>query len=240
MKIDKERLRRAVQKMSGDHPAKKQDLGKQRTPTTQRTPTVPDDVEEDLKDVVCQEVLDDTPEDVLFLDLETTGLRADRSLAAMIGFLYRKGAVLHLSQWYAGNTARERFQLERLRETMRHFREIVTYNGDGFDIPFLQKRWQWHRLATDCPLESNDLLPQIRRRYRSEWPNCRLVTAEERLLGLPRSEDDVPGSEAPLRFQDLREGAPLKVIEPIYLHNRQDLISLTGLRSTLRKKILCS
>jgi uncharacterized protein YprB with RNaseH-like and TPR domain len=227
MKQGHQRFRRALRKVSGKNPARKMQ------------PTIPEDVEEDLVDEVTVEVLNQTPEDVMFLDLETTGLRADRSLAAMIGFLYRRGPVLHLSQWYSGDAASERQQLQRLRDRMKGFREIVTYNGDGFDLPFLCQRWRWHGLEADCPLVSLDLLPLIRKRYRREWPNCRLVTAEERLLDLPRCEADVPGSEAPLRFQDLREGAPFQVIEPIYLHNRRDLISLVRLRDKLQEGIPC-
>ena len=41
-----------------------------------------------------------------------------------------------------------------------------------------------------------------------------------------------------MRFQDLREGAPFAVIEPIYLHNRRDLISLVGLRYRLQEEML--
>ncbi len=202
-------------------------------------PTIPDDVEEDLEGVISNEVLDSTPQDVLFLDLETTGLRADRSLAAMIGFLYRRGSALHLSQWYSGDAPGERRQLQRLHERFDEFREVVTYNGDRFDLPFLRQRSLWHRLPAETSLSSNDLLPQIRKKYRKEWPDCRLVTAEERLLGIPRNLQDVPGSEAPLRFQDLREGAPLEVIKPVFLHNRRDLISLVGLRYRLLEGILC-
>ena len=226
MKQGKQRLRRVIQKLQPKN-------------TLQTfSPTIPEDVEVDLEGVVSPEVLNQTPEDVMFLDLETTGLRASSSLAAMIGFLYRKGTVPHLSQWYAGDAASERRQLKRLRETMAEFREIVTYNGDGFDLPFLCQRWKWHRLDSECPLISRDLLPLIRKKYRRSWPDCRLVTAEERLLGLPRCEADVPGSEAPMRFQDLREGAPFAVIEPIYLHNRRDLISLVGLRYRLQEEML--
>lgn len=227
MKQGKKRLQRVLKKLDSKNTSSK------------LLPTVPEDVEEDLQGALSAEVLSETPEDVMFLDLETTGLRADRSLAAMIGFLYRRGSDLHLSQWYAGDAASERRQLQRLRDQMNDFREIVTYNGDGFDIPFLCHRWKWHRMQSDCPLISMDLLPLIRKRYRHQWPNCRLVTAEERLLGLPRCEADVPGSEAPLRFQDLREGAPLEVIEPVYLHNRRDLISLVALRCRLQEGILC-
>ena len=221
------RIRRALKKQA------------ERTGRRQLTPTIPIDVEEDIVGEVSDDVLQATPEDVLFLDLETTGLRAERSLAAMIGFLYRRGDVLHLSQWYSGDAPSEGMQLRRLIDIQAQFREIVTYNGDGFDLPFLRQRYRWHRFPSDCTLISNDLLPQIRKRYRREWPDCRIVTAEERLLGLPRCDDDVPGSEAPLRFQDLREGAPQSVIEPIYLHNRRDLISLVGLRFMLREGMLC-
>ncbi|HIO66243.1 MAG: hypothetical protein DSY81_07990 [Bacillota bacterium] len=184
---------------------------------------------------VSSEWIEQTPHDVIFLDLETTGLRADRSLASMIGILHRDQDSLRLQQWYSGDVQTERRQLERLLRLLGRFDRVVTYNGNGFDLPFLRTRWGWHRLSGIAgAIESEDLLVEVRKRYRKQWPDCRLTTAEERLLATPRQGDDVPGSEAPLRFQDLREGAPVSVIEPVFEHNRRDLISLVALRIALQ------
>ena len=221
-----ERVRRMIRKSES------------RRPKTRRCPTIPLEVDEQIKGEIPEEVLSATSEDTLFLDLETTGLMAHRSLTAMIGILYRRNDTLRLSQWYSGDVSTERKQLDRLYQWMASFRTVVTYNGDGFDLPFLRHRAQWHGLETENEPQSVDLLPIIRRHYKKKWPNCRLVTAEERLLGIPRCADDVPGSEAPLRFQDLREGSPLEVITPIYTHNRRDLISLVSLHHRLVAPIL--
>ncbi|MEE2856261.1 MAG: ribonuclease H-like domain-containing protein [Planctomycetota bacterium] len=202
---------------------------------TGRSPTIPEDFDAIVDHRVDSDIIEQTPHDALFLDLETTGLRADRSLASMIGFLHREQDSLRLQQWYSGDVRMERRQLERLHRLLERFDRVVTYNGNGFDLPFLRTRWRWHRLSgITGALESEDLLVEVRKRYRKQWPDCRLTTAEERLLATPRQGDDVPGSEAPLRFQDLREGAPVSVIEPVFEHNRRDLISLVALRIALQ------
>ncbi|MDE0960704.1 MAG: ribonuclease H-like domain-containing protein [Planctomycetota bacterium] len=201
-----------------------------------RLPTRVPDYDAIVDHQVDPQWIEQTSEDVIFLDLETTGLRPERSLTSLIGILYRQQDSLRLEQWYSGDVADERRQLERLQRFLGRFDRVVTYNGNRFDLPFLRSRCHWHRLGgISAACVSSDLLVDVRRRYRKEWPNCRQTTAEQRLLGLPRCTTDVPGSEAPKRFQDLRGGAPLSVIEPVLLHNRRDLISLVGLRIELLK-----
>jgi len=224
-------------KLKGDRLHRlRRSLRKSAPPKGARPATMVPDYDAIVDGQVGRQWIDQTPDDVIFLDLETTGLRADRSLTSLIGILYRQQDSLRLEQWYSGDVAGERRQLQRLQRLLERFDRVVTYNGNGFDLPFLRCRWRWHQLAgISDGCESLDLLVDVRRRYRKEWPNCRLTTAEERLLGIPRCSDDVPGSEAPLRFQDMRQGAPLSVIEPVLLHNRRDLISLVGLRIELLK-----
>ena len=193
-----------------------------------------------VTDQLSARCAEETPESTIFLDLETTGLDAHRCLTSLIGILYRQGDQFRLQQWYSGDCIDEARQLHRLLRLLRRFERVVTYNGDRFDLPFLETRWKWHRLESIHRLTSEDLLPEVRGKYRREWPNCRLPTAEERLLGIPRSEQDVPGSEAPRRFQDVVEGAPASVIEPIFLHNRRDLLSLVALRKVLMPATICS
>ncbi len=197
-------------------------------------PTEVEDFDQRVADEIDAELLEETPEDAIFLDLETTGLRADRSLTSLIGILYRENDSMRLEQWYSGDVVAERRQLQRLQQYLGRFRTIVSYNGNGFDVPFLRTRWRWHRIADPTvSMESLDLLVPVRKKYRGRWSDCRLATVERELLGLPRCAQDLPGSEAPLRFQDLREGGPVSLIEPVLLHNRRDLMSLVALRKVL-------
>ncbi len=173
------------------------------------------------------------PEDSIFLDLETTGLGGN-SLVALAGTLRREGDRFRLRQLVAFGAADERSVLESLLGEIAHSERVITYNGRSFDLPFLARRLRWHRLpALSCALRHRDLLLEVRRRYRREWPDCSLGTAEQRLLSVRRPAADVPGSEVPRRFADVREGAPPALITPIILHNRFDLTSLVALHLQL-------
>jgi len=170
----------------------------------------------------------------LFLDLETTGLGSG-ALVALAGTL-RTGedGALRLRQRFAFDPADERGLLEGLLDELGRCVEVVTYNGGSFDLPLLERRLDWHRLP---PLPAAprrvDLLVEVRRRFRGEWPDCTLATVEERLLGKRRLGPDVPGAEVPLRFADVREGAPLALLAPVARHNRIDLTSLVALHLRL-------
>ncbi len=73
-----------------------------------------------------------------------------------------------------------------------------------------------------------DLLHPVRRRWRGQWPNCRLATAERELLGVLR-EDDLPGSEAPRAWLDYLRGGNAHNLRRVAAHNAQDLRSLAGI-----------
>lgn len=118
---------------------------------------------------------------------------------------------------------------------------LVSYNGKSYDAPLLNTRYRLARQASPLPgLLHLDLLHPTRRRYRDVWPNCRLSTAEQRLLGVAR-EDDLPGSEAPgvwrrflqsvatasVRSRDARD------MRRVLAHNDQDIRSLAGLAGVL-------
>jgi hypothetical protein len=101
--------------------------------------------------------------------------------------------------------------------------------ASSFDAPLLATRFRLAGLADPLVgLPHLDLLAPVRRAFGRCWPDCRLATAESRLLGLER-RDDLPGAAAPLAWLGwLRRGetAPLA---RVLRHNRLDLCSLAGL-----------
>jgi hypothetical protein len=69
------------------------------------------------------------------------------------------------------------------------------------------------------------LLTLARRIFRPRLPDCALQTIEQSVLDLHRG-DDLPGSLIPTRyFAWLRQGDP-RVLDPVFLHNQQDVLSM--------------
>jgi len=176
-------------------------------------------------------------EDLLFLDLETTGL--SRS-AETIPFLIGAGrwpiagesagaGGFRVDQIFLRDPADEALALDRLQQLLETTRVVVTFNGRGFDLPLLQNRSLITRTFLDLDRRPHlDLLPICRRLFRPRLVNCRLVTLERDLLGFTR-EGDVEGDQAPRIYNEwLRSGEPGEL--PLILeHNRLDVALMSPL-----------
>jgi hypothetical protein len=179
--------------------------------------------------------------DWAFLDLETTGLAGG---AGTLGFLVGLGAFVEgrfrLRQYFLRDPAQEAGMLHALQEDLEQAQGFVTFNGRAFDLPLLEMRYQlglrrrWRLTA----LPQFDLLYPSRRLWRRGLPDCRLGTLEGQVLGVERTEADVPGALIPGMYQDyLRTGDATELSRVIY-HNAQDILSLVGLAAAVLRRHL--
>jgi len=185
-------------------------------------------------------------EDLLFLDLETTGL--SRS-AETIPFLIGAGCWpapgeeagpggFRVDQIFLRDPADEALALDRLQQLLDRTRAIVTFNGRGFDLPLLRNRCLLTRTFLDLDHRPHlDLLPLCRRLFRSRLTNCRLVTLERELLGFER-QDDVPGSEAPRIYNEWLRTGQVGELPLILEHNRLDVASMAPLLHRVSQHLL--
>jgi uncharacterized protein YprB with RNaseH-like and TPR domain len=173
--------------------------------------------------------------DWVYIDTETTGLSGGvGNLAFMVGVArYSSERLLEVRQYLLGSFAAEAGMLRELFEWVGPDAVLVSYNGKCFDLPLLIGRLRMHRLYADlAALPHLDLMYSVRRAYRRHWPDCRLQTAEKRLLGLHRV-GDLPGSEAPAAWQAwLRKGVT-NPLQRAMEHNYQDVASLALLHRRL-------
>lgn len=167
-----------------------------------------------------------------FVDLETTGLAGG---AGTLGFLVGVGAFVEggfrLRQYFLRDPGEEPAMLEALREDLQRAAGVVSFNGRAFDLPLLEARYtvalrdRWR--LTRFP--HFDLLYPSRRLWSSSLTDCRLSTLERHVLGVERSEQDVPGALIPGMYLDyLRTGEAGEMARVIY-HNAIDILSLVGL-----------
>lgn len=172
------------------------------------------------------------PANWVFVDLETTGLAGG---AGTLGFLVGVGAFVgggfRLRQYFLRDPAEEPAMLEALREDLGQAAGVVSFNGRAFDLPILEARYtvalrdRWRLTG----LPHFDLLYPSRRLWNTSLDDCRLSTLERYVLGIERSEQDVPGSLIPGMYLDyLRTGDAGEMSRVIY-HNAIDILSLVGL-----------
>lgn len=78
-----------------------------------------------------------------------------------------------------------------------------------------------------------DMLPQSRAIWKYRLPNCTLGTLERMILGVTR-ESDAPGWMIPQLYFNYLRTRDITSLEPVFEHNRADIVSLARLTAVVR------
>ncbi len=170
------------------------------------------------------------PEDLLFLDTETTGLKGGAgTVAFLIGLGRFEGERFVVTQFLMRDYDEEPFVLTPVLEALGRCKAVVTFNGASFDMPLLQTRLIMNRLHQGYEAPPNlDLLHIARRVYKLRVRQCTLGRLEEEVFGTPRV-DDLPGSQVPERYFEYIRTRELALLDDILAHNAQDILSMARL-----------
>lgn len=168
-----------------------------------------------------------SPEDLIFLDIETTGLWASQPLF-LIGLLYYNQGKIIIKQYFSRHYREEKAVLAAANEVLQNFKVVVSYNGKRFDVPYIAGRSVEHRLFYSYPHHQVDMLYHARRRFKGILPDCRLITLEEHLLNFQR-EGDIPGFLIPETYHRFVQRQDADIILPVIEHNRLDLLTMARL-----------
>ena len=169
----------------------------------------------------------------LFFDIETTGFSPGHSHLYLIGCIYFKDGVYHFIQWFSdlGTLDDEKQLLENFLTFSKPYDLFVTYNGETFDLPYIEKKASFFGLSYE-KLSSFDIYKQIRS-YKPlfQVSNLKLKTMEQ-FLGINR-EDKYDGQKLIAVYKDyLKTKDPLSY-NRMLLHNREDVTSLISLLALL-------
>ncbi len=171
-----------------------------------------------------------SPEDILFLDTETTGLSGGvGTIAFQIGLGYFTAAGFVVEQMLIHDYPQEADMLRLLTSRMNRFPIICTFNGKSFDVPLLRSRLVINRMREDTiPAVHADVLYPARRLWKLRLRQCTLGRLENQLLGVER-EDDLPGAMVPQAYFQYLKDRDFAPMEKVLEHNRQDIVSLAQL-----------
>ncbi len=171
-----------------------------------------------------------TTSDLLFCDIETTGLSAANPLF-LIGTMRFLGDEPRLQLYLARDFDEEKAVLEAFSKVVRG-KTLITFNGKSFDWPFIEGRARRHKVNLPEPAGHYDLLFSARRRYRTELPNCKLQTLEMGVCKRGR-KGDIPSSQIPERYHDFvdmhRAGQGAYLLSPVLFHNALDVLTMAEL-----------
>lgn len=167
----------------------------------------------------------------LFLDTETNGLAGGAgTYAFLIGVGYWEGDYFYIQQFFMRHPGEERAVLAHISDLLERFDSFVTFNGKSFDIPVLETRYVLSRQPR--PLRERihlDLLHPARRFWKWRLDSCALGYLEQHILGVARSEADVPGYLIPYLYNTFLRDQNAHPLKGIFYHNHQDLMALAAL-----------
>lgn len=159
-------------------------------------------------------------------DIETTGLSPNFHNVVLIGILYIKNKKIVIEQFFCNNRKEEVKLLTAFKEKIQEFDLLIDYNGNAFDIPFLNKRFLLNNI--DFFIEnykSMDLLKLIRKVQKNLCiENCKLKSIEK-YLGIHRN-DKISGKDSVLLYNQFEKEQDKQLKNIILLHNYDDLYYL--------------
>lgn len=88
-------------------------------------------------------------DNTVFFDIETTGFTSDNTTLYMIGCMYYSANQFFIVQWFNDDGASEKAIIDEFTSFIKDFKYIVSFNGDGFDIPYLNKKIKYFNIDFD-------------------------------------------------------------------------------------------
>lgn len=170
----------------------------------------------------------------LFLDTETTGLAGAGTFAFMVGAAFFAADALVVRQFFLRDHDDEAAMLVLLNDLAAGMQGLITFNGRSFDLPLLDGRFLLNRQPNNlADLPHLDLLLPARRLWRLRLGSCALGSLEQSLLGVQRSQEDVPGWLIPGLYHDYLRSGDARELLRVFYHNQIDMLSMVTLAARM-------
>lgn len=160
---------------------------------------------------------------ILFLDIETTGYSAKSSNLYLIGCSYFADGEWQLIQWLAENYDEETEVLNSFIEFASNYSYLVHFNGNQFDIPYLQQKCDQFGIEFSFEnFEGLDIYKRIKP-YKNflKLEDCKQKTLQT-FLGMIR-HDKLDGGELINYYHEYVCNKNEEIENAILLHNKEDV-----------------
>lgn len=172
-------------------------------------------------------------ENILFLDIETTGFLSGSSSIYMIGTAFFDGENWCVKQFFASDNDEEATLLETFLDFAKNYKFLVHFNGNTFDLPFINAKAQKYGITnTIANLRGIDIYKRIAP-YKSllKLPDCKQKTIEK-FMGINR-EDEFSGGELIQVYQEYLSTHSYELYQTLLLHNSDDMKGMLEVVSVL-------
>ncbi|MDR1134958.1 MAG: ribonuclease H-like domain-containing protein [Clostridiales Family XIII bacterium] len=163
-------------------------------------------------------------------DIETTGLAPSRSKIVLGGVLTPEADGVRVRQFFSEGAHEETELLDLYTDILDGIDVLFNYNGDRFDIPFVNTRLAaHHRQAAFSECISIDMYRVIRAfsDLRSMLPNLKQKTVENYLGFWNSRKDTISGADSVTLYYEYVASKSPELLNFILLHNCDDLLQLS-------------
>ena len=180
-----------------------------------------------INKIFPQEKIPEKTESFLCFDIETTGFSRDNTILYLIGCGYFAEEGFQFIQWFNDDgTSEEEILLAFQNILSKKDWQLVTFNGNSFDIPYLKRHYDLNELTCDIEkypsldfyqfLKPFQNLFQMTHGKQKDW---------EQFLGLNR-EDKYDGGQLIAVYKDYLMSKDEDLLHNLLLHNEDDLLGM--------------
>lgn len=172
-------------------------------------------------------------ESTIFFDIETTGFSSARTQVYLIGCAYRINASICITQFFAEAPEEEPQILSAFWKLLSHYDTVITYNGLGFDVPYLKNRFACHNLSERFDsFRHLDIFRQLSKlKSILKLPDLKQKTLES-FLGIER-EDVYSGGDLIHIYSKYVSSPSEENCSLLKLHNYEDMTGMLKLLPAL-------
>lgn len=170
-----------------------------------------------------------TPKEVVFMDIETTGLSSEHNYIYMIGMAYKDNDNWVLRQLMTEKASDEKELLETFISAIKPFKTLIHYNGNTFDLPFILKRCE----ANGISFNFDDYAGiDIYKRVASLKHFLRLTSCKQKaiesFLKVAR-KDEYSGGDLIKVYREYEKAPTAEMERVLLLHNSDDVEGLIAI-----------
>ena len=172
-------------------------------------------------------------ESCAFFDIETTGFSPKTAFVYLIGMAFRQRDTIHIYQFLANNRSEESELLLAFHKQLESIDTLISFNGQGFDIPFLKYREQSHKLFGNWDSYQNIDLYKLTGKlaHLFHLPDKKQKSVEQ-FLEIDRDDKYNGGELIPVYYASEKQQDP-ESEHLLLLHNYEDILGMTKLLSLL-------
>lgn len=164
--------------------------------------------------------------DTILCDIETTGFSAKTSVLYLIGTAILHDNEVCISQFFVENIAEESQILSAFFEQAQHFKHILTFNGDGFDLRYLDDKAKILNISSPLSsIHSKDIYKDLKPyKHILKLSSLKQKSVEE-FFHIERM-DIYSGADLIEKYHTYLSSSCEKLRSEILLHNYEDILGM--------------